>query len=63
MKPWYKSRTIIANALVAALLAFEAVTGLLQPFLPANIYVVIAVALPVINAVLRIITSQPVSLK
>ena len=63
MKPWYLSKTIIFNVLVAVLLAVETVTGLLQPHLPANLYVIIAVGLPVINAALRVITSQAVSLK
>ena len=63
MKPWYLSKTIIFNVLVAALLAVETVTGLLQPHLPANIYLIIAVGLPIINAALRVITSEGVSLK
>jgi hypothetical protein len=60
MKPWYKSKTIIVNALVAGLVALEAVSGLLQPHLPMNFYTAIAVGLPVINAVLRVITSEGV---
>jgi hypothetical protein len=58
MKPWYQSKTIWINVFVAVLAAFEAVTGLLQPIVSANIYAVIAVSLPVINAALRIITTQ-----
>ena len=57
MKPWYTSKTIIINAIVAALVALEAGTGLLQPHLPGNFYVIIAVCLPVVNAVLRVITT------
>ena len=60
MKPWYKSRTLIVNAAVAALAAFELVSGLLQPFLPVNVFTAVAVGLPVINAVLRVITTQGV---
>lgn len=63
MKKWYKSRTILLNALIAALVALEAVTGFLQPVLPANFYTLVAVGLPVLNAVLRVITSQPVSFR
>jgi len=63
MKPWYLSKTLIVNALAAGLMAFEAVTGLLQPHLPANLYVLLAVGLPVINAVLRVVTTQGVELK
>ena len=57
MKPWYTSKTIIVNAIVAALVALEAGTGLLQAYLPANFYTIIAVGLPVVNAVLRVITT------
>lgn len=57
MKPWYQSKTIIVNAIVAALVALEAGTGLLQPYLPGNFYAIIAVGLPVVNAILRVITT------
>ena len=57
MKPWYTSKTIIINAIVAALVALEAGTGLLQPYLPGNFYALVAVGLPVLNAVLRVITT------
>lgn len=57
MKPWYNSKTITINALVAALVALEAGTGLLQPYLPGNFYTLIAVGLPVVNAILRVITT------
>ena len=60
MKPWYKSKTIIVNALVAALVTLEAGTGLLQPYLSGNFYAIIAVGLPVVNAVLRVITTTAV---
>jgi hypothetical protein len=58
MKPWHRSKTIWVNALAAGLVALEAVTGLLQPHLPVNIYVAVAVGLPVLNAMLRVITSE-----
>lgn len=57
-KPWWKSRTLLVNLLSAALVAFEASTGLLQPLLPVNLYTAVAVALPVVNAMLRVITTQ-----
>lgn len=62
MKAWYLSKTLWVNALVAALVALEAGTGLLQPFLPPHFYAIVAVALPVVNAVLRIVTTQGLSL-
>ncbi len=61
-KPWWKSRTMIVNALAAALVALEANTGLLQPLLPMNFYAVLAALLPVVNAALRVITTTGVSL-
>lgn len=57
-KPWWTSRTLRINALAAALVALEAGTGLLQPLLPVNFYTAVAVGLPVINAVLRVVTTQ-----
>jgi hypothetical protein len=60
-KPWYKSKTIILNAAVAGLVALEAGTGMLQPHLPMNVYTAIAVGLPILNGILRVITTSPVS--
>lgn len=62
-KPWWRSKTIVVNALVAALVALEAGTGLLRPLLPVNFYTVVAVGLPIINAMLRVITTQALTLK
>lgn len=62
-KPWWRSKTIIVNALVAALAVLEVKTGLLQPLLPVNFYTALAVGLPMINAVLRIVTTQALALK
>lgn len=58
MKSWWKSKTLWVNIFVAVLATLEATTGLLQPYLPELWYVVVAVGLPVINVVLRIITTQ-----
>lgn len=57
-KPWYQSRTLQINALAAALVALEAATGTLQPHLPVDFYTALAVGLPIVNAVLRVITTQ-----
>lgn len=59
-KRWVKSKTLWINAFAAALVALEAGTGQLQPHLPVNLYTVVAVGLPVINAVLRVLTTQGV---
>ena len=58
MKPWYRSKTILLNALAAGLVALEAVSGLLQPHLPVNFYTIMAVGLPILNAMLRVITTE-----
>lgn len=63
MKPWYTSKTIIVNAIVAALVALEAGSGLLQAYLPANFYTMIAVGLPVVNAVLRVVTTTALTVR
>lgn len=60
-KPWWQSKTLQVNAAVAALVALEANTNLLQPYLPVNFYTALAVGLPIINAVLRIVTTQGLS--
>jgi hypothetical protein len=62
-KPWWTSRMLQVNALAAGLVALEAGTGLLQPVLPVNFYTAVAVALPVINAVLRVVTTQALTRK
>jgi hypothetical protein len=62
MKPWYQSRTLWLNVIVALFAALEANTGLLKPFLPDNFYALLAIALPVINVVLRTVTTQGLTL-
>lgn len=62
-KVWWKSRTLWVNAVVGALVALEAKTDLLQPFLPVNFYSAVAVGLPVLNAMLRVITSTGLEVK
>ncbi len=58
MKPWYQSKTLIVNMLAAALVALEAGTGMLQPHIPLDFWTSLAVGLPIINAMLRVITTQ-----
>ena len=60
-KPWFKSKTLGVNGVAAALIALEAQTGMLQPLLPANIYAIFAVSLPMINVLLRMATTGSVS--
>lgn len=61
-KAWWKSKTLWVNAVAAMLVALEAGTGILQPLLPINLYTVLAVGLPIINALLRVITTSGVKL-
>lgn len=61
-KVWWKSKTLWVNAIVAMLVALEAGTGVLQPMLPVNLYTVLAVGLPIVNALLRVITTAGVKL-
>lgn len=62
-KPWWQSRTLIFNALCAALATAEASFNMLQPLLPVNVFAILAFALPVGNAALRLITTTGVSAK
>ncbi len=61
-KVWWKSKTLWINAIAAMLVALEAGTGVLQPMLPVNLYTVLAVGLPIVNALLRVITTAGVKL-
>jgi len=63
MKWWITSRTLVINAFAAGLVALELNTGILQPYLPVNFYVAMTAALPVINAILRVITTTALTLK
>lgn len=58
LKPWWKSRTLWVNAIVLLLATAESQLQILQPVLPINTYQLLAFALPVVNALLRLITSQ-----
>jgi hypothetical protein len=57
VKKWYKSRTIILNAVAAGLGALE----MSSPGSIPNLGPALVIALPVLNAVLRAITNQPLS--
>lgn len=62
-KVWWKSKTLWVNAIVASLAAAEAVTGVMQPHVGVNFYAAIAVFLPIINAFLRVITTEALSVR
>lgn len=62
-KPWWQSKTLWFNAIVAGLAAVEANAHLVQPYLPGNVYGWGMMLLTCGNAVLRLVTAQGVSLK
>ena len=62
-KPWWQSRTLWFNALVAVGAALEAGTGLLAQLFTPEIYPRVALAVALINAVLRVVTTQAVTTK
>jgi hypothetical protein len=63
IKPWYKSKTIWFNIIVAGLTALEASFSMLQPNIPVNIYGILATLLAVGNAMLRIISTTTIKFK
>lgn len=62
-KPWWQSKTLWFNVVVAGLAAVEANAHLVQPYLPGNVYGWGMMLLTCGNAVLRLVTAQGVSLK
>lgn len=61
-KPWYRSKTMWFNALVAAATAAETQVQLLQPLLPINVYQLIVFVLVTGNAALRTISAARISM-
>lgn len=57
-KVWWKSKTLWVNLAIAALAALEPLTGILQSVLPVNAYVIFAIAVPVVNAMLRVVSNE-----
>ncbi|HQO29573.1 MAG TPA: hypothetical protein PKY22_08625 [Accumulibacter sp.] len=61
MKPFWKSKVLWFNLLAAGLTALEANFNLLQPIVPVDVYGTGVVVVSVVNAVLRILTAQPLT--
>lgn len=57
MKPWYKSKTIWFNILVAVGTAIEASLSLVQGYFDPRVFLAIIGATAGVNAVLRIVTT------
>jgi hypothetical protein len=62
-KVWWKSKTLWVNAIAASLVAAEAVTGAMQPYVSVNFYAAMAVFLPITNAFLRVVTTEALSVR
>jgi hypothetical protein len=62
-KPWYRSKTLRFNAAVLMLAAAEAQLSVLKDVLPGGLYPWLAFALPVGNALLRLISTTAVTLR
>jgi hypothetical protein len=60
-KKWWQSKTIWFNAIASSLIIVEQNLPVLQTILPPNISVVLLVAVPVVNMVLRSVTTQGIS--
>lgn len=58
-KRWWRSRTVWFNVAVAVFASLELSLGVLQPVLSANWFVLISVAVPIINIMLRSVTTMP----
>lgn len=61
MKPWWKSRTVWVNIIVGVLSVIETQVELLKPYVPAGWFVIVAIGLPVVNIVLRLVTTTAVT--
>jgi hypothetical protein len=62
-KAWWQSKTMLFNIVLAVALAVEMGLPDLQPFFQPEHYAYLALAVNVVNVVLRMVTSAPVTLK
>jgi len=60
MKPWWKSKTLWLNTILAATTIAEANLGLLQSQFGLSTYLVLLSFAAALNAALRFVTSQPI---
>lgn len=56
-KPFWRSKTLWLNGIVALVAALEASTGLLKPYVGQDGYVALMFLLPAANAMLRFIST------
>ncbi|MGO1000854.1 DUF7940 domain-containing protein [Lysobacter sp. CA196] len=57
-KPWHRSWTLWVNLLAAVLVALESGLDVLRQIVPGDFYLYVALVLPLVNAALRVVTSQ-----
>jgi hypothetical protein len=62
MKNWYQSKTMWFNIISAVLVVLEAQLGVLTPLLPSDVAPWVLLGIPLINVVLRVITTQPLAI-
>lgn len=58
-----RSKTMMFNLLVAGMAAFEGAFTVLQPYVGGNVYAYLTIGLTVGNALLRVVTNEPLSNK
>jgi uncharacterized integral membrane protein len=63
MKPWYKSKTLWFNLIMAGLAALEASFSFLQPLIPEVYYGIFITILTIGNALLRVISTKTLFFK
>jgi hypothetical protein len=57
MKRWYQSKTMIVNISLAVFAVLETQLHLLQPIAGPGLYAALAVGIPLVNVVLRTVTT------
>jgi hypothetical protein len=62
-KPWWASKTLLFNMLVGGMLALEMNMPSLQGFVDPEMYAYLLLAVNIVNVLLRIVTSAPLTLK
>ena len=60
MKPWYTSKTLWLNAIMAAIAVLEANFGMVRDRMEPEHYLLAIAGFAAVNAGLRVITSQPI---
>jgi hypothetical protein len=61
MKPWWKSKTVWFNVLMAVLAGAEGSLNVFQPLLPVNVWPVFVAVVTCLNLVLRAVSTQTIT--